>query len=46
MIRNKSKWTIFASGGLRCYEWYQSQTLDGVQARTLSPKGLNGEILH
>ena len=25
--------------GLGCYKWYQRQTLDGVPARTLSPKG-------
>ena len=36
VIRNESKWTIFASGELRLY---QSYTLCGVSMRTLAPKG-------
>jgi len=28
------------------YEWYQSQALNGVPARTLAPKGVDCEIPH
>ena len=32
--------------GLNCYKWYQSQSLDGVLARTLGPQGVDCEIPH
>ena len=37
--RGSPKRTISVIVGLSCYKWYQSQTPDGVPARTLSLKG-------